>query len=126
MKSVFTAVAVLMFVSTSASADHHMEAEAAIETAETTLEVVAETEFAPVTDTYAALDADQSGTLSAEEAEVIPALTENWETLDIDASGELDAEEFAAFELVDEAALVEDQAPLEAIVEEAMEAVTAE
>ncbi len=121
MKTLLTAVAVSMLFAVSAYAGETEMVEEAIETAETTLEVVTETEFAPVADTYAALDADGSGTLSIEEAEVIPSLTENWETLDADASGELDIEEFAAFELVEE-----EETPLEQVIEEVQEEVTAE
>jgi len=121
MKSLFTAVAVSMLLTLSAYAGETQKVEEAIETAETTLEAVNETEFAPVADTYAALDADGSGTLSATEAEVIPALTENWEALDVDASGELDIEEFAAFELVEE-----EETPLEQVIEEVQEEIAAE
>lgn len=120
MKSLLTAVAVSMLFAVSAYAGEKEMVVDEFETAETTLEVVNETEFAPVTDTYAALDADGSGTLSASEAEVIPSLSENWEALDVDASGELDVEEFAAFELVEE------ETPLQQVIEGVQEEVTAE
>jgi len=50
--------------------------------------------------TDVALDTDNNGTLSQEEAKAIPGLSEQWETLDVNKDGQLDPAEFAKFEVV--------------------------
>jgi len=50
--------------------------------------------------TDVALDADNNGTLSQEEAKAIPGLSEQWEVLDVNQDGQLDPAEFAKFEVV--------------------------
>jgi hypothetical protein len=51
--------------------------------------------------TDVALDTDNSGTLSREEAKAIPGLIEQWDTLDLNSDGQLDAAEFASFVAVE-------------------------
>ena len=51
-------------------------------------------------DTFKQADADQSGTISKQEAAALPGLSETWETYDLNSDGELDTVEFARFELV--------------------------
>jgi len=50
-------------------------------------------------DTFKQADADQSGTISKQEASALPGLSEKWDTYDLNTDGELDAVEFARFEL---------------------------
>lgn len=53
---------------------------------------------ATTADVFATLDTDLNGSISMEEASVMPNLAEQWKSLDADANGELSAEEFAKFE----------------------------
>lgn len=50
--------------------------------------------------TDVALDTDNNGTLSREEAKAVPGLSEQWDTLDANKDGQLDPAEFAKFEVV--------------------------
>ncbi len=50
---------------------------------------------------YKVLDADKSGTISQQEAEAMPGLTDQWKDLDVNVDGQLDQEEFARFEFVE-------------------------
>jgi Ca2+-binding EF-hand superfamily protein len=47
---------------------------------------------------FSALDLDQDGSLSVEEAAANPALSTNWSTIDADENGVVDEAEFSAFE----------------------------
>lgn len=47
---------------------------------------------------FATLDANQDGTLSAEEAAVDVNLSTNWSDIDKDENGSIDQAEFSAFE----------------------------
>jgi len=47
---------------------------------------------------YKALDADQSGTISADEAQAHSGLSEQFATVDANQDGEVDMAEFAQFE----------------------------
>ena len=47
---------------------------------------------------YKALDADQSGTISADEAQAHSALSEKFSEVDANQDGEVDMAEFAQFE----------------------------
>jgi Ca2+-binding EF-hand superfamily protein len=47
---------------------------------------------------FATYDANQDGTISAEEAAVDVELSRNWSTIDADENGLVDAAEFSAFE----------------------------
>ena len=47
---------------------------------------------------YQALDANQDGQISPEEAAAMPALNDQWTTLDTNADGMLDRAEFAKME----------------------------
>lgn len=52
---------------------------------------------------FGTLDTDLNGSISMEEAAVMPNLTEQWKVLDADANGELSAEEFTKFEAAESA-----------------------
>lgn len=62
-------------------------------------------------DAYTALDADQNGSISAAEADAMPALKDKWNTLDVDANGELSVEEFAQFETTEVEVPATEEAP---------------
>ncbi|MEW8505907.1 MAG: hypothetical protein AB2598_04335 [Candidatus Thiodiazotropha sp.] len=47
---------------------------------------------------FATLDANQDGSISAEEAAADPELSKNWSSIDKDENGMVDAAEFSAFE----------------------------
>jgi hypothetical protein len=47
---------------------------------------------------FGALDANQDGSLSAEEAASDPELSSNWSVIDADENGVIDEAEFSAFE----------------------------
>jgi Ca2+-binding EF-hand superfamily protein len=47
---------------------------------------------------FSTLDADQDGSISADEAAASPELSKNWSTIDADENGVVDAAEFSAFE----------------------------
>ncbi|MES9992046.1 MAG: hypothetical protein ABW098_08835 [Candidatus Thiodiazotropha sp.] len=47
---------------------------------------------------FATLDANQDGSISAEEAAVDAELSKNWSSIDKDENGMVDAAEFSAFE----------------------------
>jgi hypothetical protein len=47
---------------------------------------------------FGALDANQDGSLSAEEAASDPELSSNWSVIDSDENGVIDQAEFSAFE----------------------------
>jgi hypothetical protein len=47
---------------------------------------------------FATLDANQDGSISADEAAADPELSKNWSTIDADENGMVDAAEFSAFE----------------------------
>ncbi len=51
--------------------------------------------------TYRALDADQNGKISPDEAAAMPGLTDQWTRLDTNADGMLDQAEFAKMEVRD-------------------------
>ncbi len=52
---------------------------------------------------FSALDTNQDGTLSAEEASANPGLSQNWSAIDSDENGVIDNAEFSAFEATQEA-----------------------
>ncbi len=47
------------------------------------------------------LDINQDGTISQEEAAVMPGVNEKWTELDVNADGKLDEAEFAKLEFLD-------------------------
>ncbi|WP_260292020.1 EF-hand domain-containing protein [Sedimenticola hydrogenitrophicus] len=51
--------------------------------------------------TDVALDTDNNGSLSQEEAKAIPGLIEQWDALDVNRDGQLDPAEFASFVAVE-------------------------
>jgi hypothetical protein len=61
---------------------------------------------------FGALDANQDGSLSAEEAASDPDLSGNWSVIDSDENGVIDQAEFSAFE-----ATMQGDAPAEEAVE---------
>jgi hypothetical protein len=61
--------------------------------------LVSSVAFAGDKTSYNALDADQDGKISPEEAAAMPALSDQWTTLDENADGMLDQAEFAKMEV---------------------------
>ena len=64
-----------------------------------TYSVVAAADVFKTADAFKTIDADRSGSISTDEATVLPGLTEQWTALDTDANGELSVEEFAKFQV---------------------------
>jgi len=52
---------------------------------------------------YTDLDINQNGTISKDEAAMLPALNDKWVELDKNADGVLDSAEFAKFEVIGKA-----------------------